>query len=109
HVIEWNMEGFKPPNYTELGSRKPPSNLEQVEFVLLEVQGNIDQNALFTGQGTTLRLKIVGSEEKLQLQLNNTTPDVIDLEGGVSQVVTTSGGANNTVEKKVKGIKRGKF
>ncbi|HEY5839177.1 MAG TPA: hypothetical protein VIT19_09085, partial [Pyrinomonadaceae bacterium] len=109
HIIDWNVDAFKSPTYSEFGRRQPPSTLEQVEFVLLEVQGTIDQNALYTGQGTALRLKIIGSEEKLNIQLDNLTPEIVEVEGGASQVVTTSGGANNTVEKNVRGTKRGNF
>ena len=109
HIIDWNVEAFKWEGNPELGTRQPPSTLEQVEFVLLEVQGAIDRNALFTGEGTALRLKIIGSEEKLDIQLDNLTPEIVEVEGGTSQIVTSSGGANNTVEKKVRGTKRGNF
>ena len=111
HVIEWNVAAFSDPTLVnpDLGDRQPPSNLDEVAFVLLEVQGTIDQNALFTGQGTTLRLRIIGSEERLPIELTNKTPQIIDMEGGVTQVIQSSGGANNTVERRVKGTMRGNF
>ena len=108
HVVEWNVQAFSDPfNYDQ--SRQPPSNLDEVAFVLLEVRGTIDQNALFTGQGTTLRLRIIGSEERLPIELTNKTPQVVDVEGGLTQVIQSSGGANNTVERRVKGTMRGNF
>ena len=110
HVIEWNVEAFNDPLYTaDVPIRQPPSSLDEVAFVLLEVQGTIDQNALFTGQGTTLRLRIIGSEEQLPIELTNKTPQIIEMEGGTSQVVKSSGGSNNVVEKRVKGSMRGNF
>ncbi len=110
HVITWDLDRFqspKSPAYIEM----PPLDKEKVEFVVLEVKGTIDQNKLFTGQGTDLRLEIIGSEEQLSIELKNETPDIIELEGGPIQVVQTTVGAlgANTIVKHVTGIKRGPF
>ncbi|MCB1024242.1 MAG: hypothetical protein KDB79_07625 [Acidobacteria bacterium] len=109
HVISWNiptLDGLE--KYVGV-SWKLPSAEEKVEFVVLGVEASIDQNKLFTGQGTVLRLKITGTEEKLPIEFENKTPGIIDLEGGTKQVISTSGGVQNTVERKVKGTKRGTF
>ena len=109
HVITWNVDAFKqwPQPGDEL--RPPPSTEEKVEFVLLDVKGAIDRNKLFTGEGTTLRLEILGTKEQLPIELTNKTPQIIDMEGGPSQVVKSSGGAPNIIERQVKGTMRGNF
>lgn len=106
HTVTWNETYINSKDY---GYRAKPVK-KTVEFVVLEVRGSIDQNKLFTGQGTTMRIDIIGSEEKLPIQLVNATPDVIDLQGGLKQIATTAGGkSKNGFERKVKGIKRGNF
>jgi len=110
HVITWNWRAFQ--DWTNTFTGPSPSDTERVEFVVLEVRGTIDQNKLFTGQGTDLRLEIVGSNEQLSIELKNETPDIIDLDGGQTQVVQTTVGAlggPNTIVKHVTGIKRGPF
>lgn len=78
-------------------------------FRVLGLQGSIDQNLLWRGQSTTMRLQLIGTEEPLPLQIINRTPAIINVEGGVSQTVTSSGGAANGLQRNVRGIKRGDF
>jgi hypothetical protein len=56
-----------------------------------------------------MRLKILGTDQPLPLKITNKTPTVINVAGGVVQMVNTSGGANNYVERSVQGIHRGNF
>lgn len=109
HIIRWNTLGFNSLLNNPDPWRAKPSPFEQVEFVVLGVEGTIDQNKLFTGQGTTLRIRIIGTEESLPIELQNNTPDIIDLEGGIKQVINTSGGGSNMLERNVRGTKRGNF
>jgi hypothetical protein len=76
---------------------------------ILQLQGAIDQAQLWRGQSTTMRLQIVGWGQPLPLVVVNRTPTVIDVEGGVRQVIQTPGGAVNVVTRNVRGIRRGDF
>ncbi|MGE0456006.1 MAG: hypothetical protein AB7Q30_20915 [Vicinamibacteria bacterium] len=82
---------------------------EPVPLRVLQLQGSIDQNELWKGQSTTMRLGILGSDRPVQLNVVNHTPGVIDVQGGARQVVTTSGGADNAATRQVRGIMRGNF
>lgn len=82
---------------------------EQVLVRVLQLQGSIAENELWKGQATTMRLGILGSDEPVQLTVVNETPDVIAVEGGARQLVTTSGGAVNVTTRQVRGIMRGNF
>ena len=112
HVISWDMTGFA-SFFDPEPFRTKPSSSEQVEFVVLVVQGSIDQNKLLSGQRTDMRLRIIGTDEKLPIELENTTTEVIELEGGARQVIKTSGGNNNTLQRWVKaqhtGMREAKF
>jgi len=81
----------------------------QLQFGVLQMEGTIDQNQLWRGQSTTMRLRIVGSDRPLPLNIINRTPAVIQIDGGERQVVTTSGGADNVATRQVKGIMKGNF
>lgn len=81
----------------------------KVDFLVLKLVGSIDQNKLWTGQSTKMNLQVVGTEDKMPLEIENKTPDVITVDGGVKQVINTSGGPANTIERGVKGIMRGNF
>ena len=76
---------------------------------VLAVDGSIDQNELLKGSSTTMRLRVLGSEERLPLQIINGTPSTILIEGGVSQDVSSPGGPNNLVTRSVTGIRKGDF
>ncbi|NNE99163.1 MAG: hypothetical protein HKN25_09110 [Pyrinomonadaceae bacterium] len=82
---------------------------QSLKFRVLKLNGSIDQNALLRGESTTMRLQILGTEESLPLNITNKTPGVITITGGVKQVVKTTGGSSNTVQRNVKGIRVGDF
>ena len=76
---------------------------------LLRVRADLDQEHLFSGQTTPLRLIVEGSESALPIRIHNGTPQVIELEGGPEQETETSGGAVNQAIRQVRGLERGAF
>jgi hypothetical protein len=76
---------------------------------LLRVRAELDQEHLFSGQSTPLRIVIEGSSRNLPLRITNTTPGVIQVEGGNDQQTESSGGAVNQVTRQVRGVERGAF
>jgi hypothetical protein len=76
---------------------------------IFQLEGSINQNELWRGQSTNMMLKIVGSSKPLPLVVINRTPGTIDIQGGVEQTITTPGGIDNLVTRKVTGIHRGDF
>lgn len=81
----------------------------QLTLDILLVQGSIDQTQLWRGESTTMRLQILGTERPIPLRIINRTPATIQIEGGDSQVLTTSGGAVNVLTRQVRGIMKGDF
>jgi hypothetical protein len=94
HVITWKAGG---------------DATGRLQIGVLQLEGTIDQNQLWRGQSTTMRLRIVGSDQPLPLTIINRTPSTIEIEGGERQVVTTPGGADNAVTRQVRGIMKGDF
>jgi hypothetical protein len=104
------------PEDISLGTQRIGGNPEagyaednELHFKVIQVNGYVDRDTLLRGESTQLKLWIEGTDEVLQLELENTTPNIISLEGGDHQVVSTSGGEDNKVERVVKGIRRGDF
>ncbi|UCE42404.1 MAG: hypothetical protein JSV17_05430 [Candidatus Aminicenantes bacterium] len=81
----------------------------QLSFNVVQVNGSIDQNVLMRGQSTPLHLWLEGTDEIVQIEITNNTPGIISLEGGNQQLIATSGGEENKIERMVKGLKRGDF
>lgn len=82
---------------------------DRLEFDVVRIEASLDQNELWRGSGTSLRLRVAGSEQPLRLQVVNRTPSIISLEGGDEQAVTTSGGSDNAATRTVRGVTRGAF
>lgn len=103
-------EELPPGPYTVVG---PPSagfsEEDRARVEVLQAVGSIDQEELWRGESTTLRFQIRGTEEPLEIRLTNETPEIITMEGGADQVVATSGGAPNTLERQVTGHTVGNF
>jgi hypothetical protein len=76
---------------------------------LLRVRAELDQEHLFTGQSTPLRIVIEGSTAPLPIRISTGTPQIIEIEGGPDQSTETSGGAVNQVLRQVRGLERGAF
>ena len=86
-----------------------PGGSSSVKIGILTVDASLDQNKLWRGESTTMRLRVLGTDKQFPLAVLNRTPGVITIDGGVRQVVTTSGGADNSVTRSVTGIQRGNF
>jgi hypothetical protein len=80
-----------------------------VRVGVLQVEGTIDQNLLWRGQSTTMRLRVLGTDRPLPIVITNRTPGGIAIEGGDAQTVDTSGGADNALTRSVRGIQKGNF
>jgi hypothetical protein len=78
-------------------------------FNVVAVVGSLDQNRLWRGERTDMQLRVLGSPDPIELRIENRTPQIIELEGGVDQTVRTSGGADNALRRNVRGIMRGNF
>lgn len=66
------------------------------EVVVVAIGGEVDQAKLMRGESTPLRLWALGTQEPVSLHLQNHTPEIVSLEGGNDQVVTTSGGSGSS-------------
>jgi hypothetical protein len=85
------------------------STSSQLPINILGVEGSIDSNALLRGESTTMRLRVIGTDESLPIAITNNTPAIINIDGGVQQTVNSSGGSTNLVTRSVKGTMRGNF
>jgi hypothetical protein len=99
------------PDNTAAGSHtiSTPDGSSKITIGVVTVEGSLDQNKLWRGESTTMRLRVVGTDEKFPLVVVNRSPDVISMDGGARQVVMTPGGADNAVTRSVTGIHRGNF
>jgi hypothetical protein len=99
------------PGVQTLGCDPAAGFADKVELpvTVIDVQGDVDRNKLMRGESTPLRLKVVGTDDPVELHLVNDTPRIISLSGGDDQVVRTSGGADNDARRTVRGLKRGDF
>jgi hypothetical protein len=86
-----------------------PGGSSSVTIGVLTLEGSLDQNRLWRGEATTMRLRVMGTEDRIPIRVVNQTPGVIAIDGGVAQVVTTAGGRDNSVTRSVKGIEKGNF
>ncbi len=79
----------------------------KVLFVVLKLEA--DTSPLQPGQRRSLRVRVEGTQEKLQLEARNLAPDVADLVGGNPVKAVSSGEAENVAEFQVTGKKHGRF
>jgi hypothetical protein len=89
--------------------REGKASLGTHTFKVIHMIGSIDQKDLWTGQSTKMQLAIDGHDQPLPLLVVNRTPFVINVDGGVRQTVTTSGGTPNGASRGVKGTMKGDF
>lgn len=68
-----------------------------------------DQPRLTAGERGTLRVRAVGTDERLVIETRNLTPGIVRLVEGDVQRVTTLGGAENVATVKVEGVKPGDY
>lgn len=102
-----------PPNATpglhRLGYADAAGITKNLDFRVLQLQGQINQKDILRGASTQMILRILGTEEGLPLRYENTTTDIIRISEGDKKTVMTSGGTNNEVRGTVTGIKVGNF
>lgn len=75
----------------------------------IRIAAELDQEHLFSGQQTPLRLSVQGSEQQIPLELTNRTPQIITVEGGDEQTLETPGGRDNSVVRQLSAQQRGSF
>jgi hypothetical protein len=80
---------------------------DQAMLIALRMSGSIDQSALIRGESTEMRIQVDGAAEPLVLDLENRTPEIISIEGGVRQSIEISGDA--PITRKVDALRRGDF
>jgi hypothetical protein len=81
----------------------------RITIQILRMVGSLDATRLWTGNATTMRLRVEGTTERFPFKVVNQSPAVIEIDGGEVQVVHTEGGADNVVTRGVRGIHRGEF
>lgn len=81
------------------------SNSFEVQVIGLALEA--DDTDLVRGQGSRLRVRVTGTEDRVLLRVINRTPRVIRLEGGDEQSVETSGGVENHATVAYRGVGRG--
>lgn len=110
-MVEFHVPAGVPPGpHAITGSAS--AGFEPVDgpqIAVLALEGSIDLELLHSGQSTPMHIRIVGTEDRLELRLTNSTPEIISIEGGDEGLVWTSGGADNTVERTVRGLRPGDF
>lgn len=83
------------------------SATDQAMLIALRMNGVIDQAALIRGESTEMRIQVDGAAVPLILELENRTPEIISIDGGVRQSIEVSGGT--PVTRKVDALQRGDF
>lgn len=76
---------------------------------VIQIGAELDQEHLFSGQQTPLRLTVHGTTQSVPIRLVNRTPQVITLEGGNEQSTESPGGTENVVTRQVSAQQRGSF
>jgi hypothetical protein len=110
-VLNFVLPAESAPGDFEIGSN-PAAGITSQESVggeLIRIGGYVDQERLMKGQSTSLRLWIDGTEDPLPIRLVNKTPNIASLEGGEEQNTTTSGGAENDLERMLNARTPGQF
>ncbi len=75
--------------------------------VFLSLSLEADRSTLQAGQKRTLKVRIVGTQERVMLEAHNLAPEIAELAGGNSAKAISSGGAQNSAEFLVTGKKHG--
>jgi hypothetical protein len=78
-----------------------------VRVVALELV--LDKDRLTQGENAQLRIRVRGTEERLEVEARNLAPDVLRLRDGDVQRVTTRGGPDNEASIRVEGVRPGDY
>ena len=108
-TIVVHVEADTKPGPRTIGWNNMAGAIGELPIIVLGLEGTIDRDKLMRGESTTMRLRILGGAQRIALRIVNQTPSIIQVEGGDSQVVTTSGGFDNVVTREVRGIRKGNF
>lgn len=79
------------------------------DFEALRIEAAVDQEQLLRGGSTQLRIRVAGTERPIELELVNRTPSIIRVEGGDEQTARSSGGAENTITRRLEALSQGAF
>jgi hypothetical protein len=86
------------------GERAGPVAITLVAFELAS-----GRNRIRPGERAAVVVRVRGSEQRLELEARNQTPEVISLVGGDTQRLTTRGGSVNTAVVNIEGRRDGEF
>ncbi len=91
HVIAGDPElGFSPS--------------DQVLITVLRVHASIDREQLTQNQSTQVHFRVEGTGEVVEFELTNQNPELVALQGGDSQIATTTGGRSNSLIRKLRKV-----
>jgi hypothetical protein len=79
------------------------------ETQVIFIRGEIDSQRLLRGESTPMRLTVSGTQDSVPIRIRNLTPAIITIDGGEEQTIESTGGAENTVTRSVRGTTRGNF
>ncbi len=89
----------------EVGGRSPGP----VPVTLVSLELSATKKQLAPGEKGKLSVRVRGSAQRLAIEARNLTPEVIELPRGNVQRVTSGGGASNTAEIELLGLRVGDF
>lgn len=89
----------------EVGGRSPGP----VPITLVSLELSATKQQLAPNEKGKLTVRVRGTDQRLVLEARNLTPDVIALPRGNVQRVTSSGGASNTAQIELHGLRAGDF
>jgi hypothetical protein len=100
--------GIKPGNHSFcVGTSGMRSNSATVDVIAAEVQQ--DPKELGRDNLSKLVVKVLGTSNRVNVRVTNNTPDVLRIPRGNEMLVTTPGGANNSVVVGVQRLKKGAY
>lgn len=110
-VVFVKIPADTPPGPARIGGLESGgfSSREQASTIVLRVGGEIDRNKLLRGESVPMRLWVEGTPEPLKLRIRNDTPDVIRIDGGDDQLVSTDGKSPNSLTRTVHAVHVGDF
>jgi len=109
-ILTFQLPEIPPGEFTVVGPESAGYPADSTASgIHIAVGGEIDRDKLMRGDSTPLKLWLEGTEEPMTLHLWNATPAIVTLDGGNDQMVTTSGGSPNQLERTVHAVSVGDF
>ncbi len=78
-----------------------------LEMVSLELTA--DKTRMAANESGVLTVRVRGSSERVTVEVRNLSPNLVALASGVAQQLTTSGGADNVAQVKLRSLRPGDF